>query len=148
MALFLLTAMVVKCLMSTCRISESVRRESNMSRIRDIQLSFMDSPSAQRSIRRPHRLWSVFFFFAIPLTVNGQWTTAQWPYGAHQTILTWMIDHRLISIRHRFDFHKHFIIFRTDDHCIWFMHFVPDLSCWTNQSMNNKMFKWMDFDSI
>lgn len=34
------------------------------------------------------------------------------PYRAQ--LLTWKIDHRFIAIRHRFDFHKHFIIFRTN----------------------------------
>lgn len=131
---------------STCRISESVRRESNMSRIRDIQLSFMDSPFAQRSIRRPHRLWALSSWHSI----DYWWASGQPPNGhmGLTRLLTWMIDHRLISVRHRLDFHKHFIIFRTDNHRIWFMHFAPDLSCWTSQSMNNKMLKWMDFDSI
>lgn len=34
------------------------------------------------------------------------------PYRAQ--LLTWKIDQRFIAIRHRFDFHKHFIIFRTN----------------------------------
>lgn len=111
-----------------------VMRESQQ-RMRAYAFGLMDLGCA-----RPHRLCTfVRFFFLLSFP---KWALASNGVSVQTvillTILTRMIDQRLISIRHRLNFHQRFIIFRTNNH-ICFMHL--SIYCFNFDSYKNEILK-------